>query len=84
MQRSTSFSPGLFRQYEIFDGTGKQTAPTLVLFDTVKERDVIMKYNYQVPFSEKESKGYSCERIVRVQRLNSFGGTGAGYYPGLG
>lgn len=48
---------GIFRQYEIFDGTGKQTVPTLALYDTVKERDVDVKYDYQVPFPEKESKG---------------------------
>ena len=47
----------MFRQYDIFDGTGKQTVPTFALYDTVKERDVDVKYDYQVPFPEKESKG---------------------------
>ena len=48
---------GIFRRYEIFDGTGEQTAPTLALYDVVKERDVDVKYDYQVPFPEKKSKG---------------------------
>lgn len=48
---------GIFRQYEIFDGTGKQTLPTLALYDTVKERDVDVKSDYLVPFPEKGSKG---------------------------
>ena len=52
---------GIFRRYDIFDGTGRQTVPTLALHDVVKERDVDVKYDYQVPFPEKESKG------IRVQ-----------------
>ena len=48
---------GIFSRYEIFDGTGRQIVPTLALYDVVKERDVDVKYDYQVPFPEKESKG---------------------------
>ena len=48
---------GVFRRYELDNGTGKQTGPTLALHDTTFERDVDVKYDCLVPFPTKGSKG---------------------------
>ncbi|KAL9122679.1 MAG: hypothetical protein Q9187_000765 [Circinaria calcarea] len=48
---------GIFRRYELYDGTGKQTAPTLALHDTYRARDVDVTYDCLVPFPQKGSKG---------------------------
>ncbi|RFU78092.1 cytochrome p450 [Trichoderma arundinaceum] len=31
---------GLFRKYDLYDGTGRQKTPTLDLYDTLRERDI--------------------------------------------
>ena len=48
---------GIFRRYELYDGTDKQTAPTLALYDTTRERDVDVTFDCLVPFPAKGSKG---------------------------
>ncbi|KAL9122678.1 MAG: hypothetical protein Q9187_000764 [Circinaria calcarea] len=47
---------GIFRKYDLYDGTGKQQYPTLELYDTIRERDVDMNFDYIVPFYAKGSK----------------------------
>ena len=48
---------GIFKRYELYDGTDKQTAPTLALHDTIHERDVQVIHDCLVPFPAKGSKG---------------------------
>lgn len=47
---------GIFRKYDLYDGTGKQTGPTLELFETGRE-DVDMAYDILIPFPKKGSLG---------------------------
>jgi hypothetical protein len=47
---------GIFRKYDLYDGTGKQTCPTLELFQTGRE-DVDMVADFVTPFLRKESLG---------------------------
>jgi hypothetical protein len=49
-------SAGVFRKYDLYDGTGKQTCPTLELFETGRE-DVDMDADFVTPFARKESLG---------------------------
>jgi cytochrome P450 len=55
----------IFRRYDLYDGTGKQTTPTLALYDTTWERDASVHYDYLVPFAAKGSKG------IQVQVRNA-------------
>lgn len=48
---------GIFRRYDLYDGAAKQKIPTLALFDTTKERDVDIAFDFLVPFPARESKG---------------------------
>lgn len=47
---------GIFRKYDLYDGTGKQTGPTLELFETGRE-DVEMVADFVTPFVRDESLG---------------------------
>jgi hypothetical protein len=47
---------GIFRKYDLFDGSGKQTNPTLELFETDRD-DVDIKYDLLIPFPKKGSLG---------------------------
>ena len=48
---------GIFRKYDMYDGTGKQREPTLALYDTIRERDVDADRDLIAPFPKKGSKG---------------------------
>jgi hypothetical protein len=47
---------GIFLKYDLFDGSGKQTSPTLELFETDRD-DVDIKYDFLIPFPKKGSLG---------------------------
>jgi hypothetical protein len=47
---------GVFRKYDLYDGTGKQTCPTLELFETGKE-DIECVADYVTPFIREDSLG---------------------------
>lgn len=47
---------GIFRKYDLYDGTGKQTSPTLELFKTGRE-DVDMVADFVTPFRPKGNPG---------------------------
>lgn len=47
---------GIFRKYDLYDGTGKQIGPTLELFETGRE-DVDMVYDILIPFPKDGSLG---------------------------
>ena len=51
------FLAGVFRKYDLYDGTGEQREPTLALYDTIKERDVDHVRDLLVSFPAKGSKG---------------------------
>ena len=48
---------GIFRKYELYDGTRNQRVPTLALYDTVRERDVDAVNDLVVPYPAKGSHG---------------------------
>lgn len=48
---------GIFRKYDLYDGTGNQKSPTLALYNTIRERDVDAVIDLVVPFPAKGSKG---------------------------
>lgn len=52
---------GVFRRFDLDDGTGKQTGPTLALYDTIRERDVYTIRDQIISLPVEGSKG------VRVQ-----------------
>jgi hypothetical protein len=37
---------GVFRKYDLYDGTGRQKGPTLELFETTREHDVDMAADF--------------------------------------
>lgn len=47
---------GIFRKYELYDGTGMQKGPTLELYETT-EADVDLYADYITPGSRPGSKG---------------------------
>jgi hypothetical protein len=47
---------GIFRKYELYDGTGTQKGPTLQLYETT-EADVDLYADYITPGSRPGSKG---------------------------
>ena len=47
---------GIFRKYDLYDGTGKQTGPTLELFETGRE-DVEFVADFVTPSVRKGSLG---------------------------
>jgi len=47
---------GIFRKYGAYDGTGKQTGPTLELFETTRE-DVDLVSDFAIPFAKEGSSG---------------------------
>jgi hypothetical protein len=47
---------GIFRKFDLYDGTRKQTYPTLELFETGRE-DVDIVADFVSPFTRKESLG---------------------------
>ncbi|KAJ5086802.1 hypothetical protein NUU61_008109 [Penicillium alfredii] len=47
---------GIFRKYDLDDGSGKQIGPTLALYDTTRERDVDAVIDLLVPFPAEGSK----------------------------
>ena len=51
------FLAGVFRKYDLYDGTGEQKEPTLALYDTIRERDVDYVRDLLVSFPAKGSKG---------------------------
>lgn len=48
---------GLFRKYDVYDSAIKQKTPTLALYETTREQDVDVEYDYQVPFPKSENRG---------------------------
>ena len=48
---------GIFRKYDLYDGTGMQKEPTLALYDTIKERDLDPVYDFMLGFPAKGSRG---------------------------
>lgn len=48
---------GIFRKYDLYDGTGSQKGPTLALYDTVRERDIEAVIDLVVPYPAKGSHG---------------------------
>ncbi len=48
---------GVFRRYDLYDGAIKQKTPTLILFETTRERDVDIEFDLMVPFPKRDSKG---------------------------
>ncbi len=48
---------GVFRRYDLYDGASKQKTPTLILFETTRERDVDIEFDLMVPFPKRDSKG---------------------------
>lgn len=46
----------IFRKYDLYDGTGKQTDPTLELYETGRE-DVDMVADFVTPFIKEGSLG---------------------------
>lgn len=51
------FLAAIFRKYDLYDGTNKQTGPTLALYDTVRERDIDPVVDLVVPYPAKGSHG---------------------------
>ena len=47
---------GIFRRYDLYDGTGKQTTPTLELYKTKRE-DVDMFADFVTPYVKEGSLG---------------------------
>jgi len=47
---------GIFRKYDVYDGTGTQKGPTLELFETTRE-DIDTYADFAVPFPKPGSKG---------------------------
>lgn len=47
---------GIFRKYDLYDGTGKQSGPTLELYKTGRN-DVDMAADYVTPFVRDDSLG---------------------------
>ncbi len=47
---------GVFRKYDLYDGSGRQTCPTLELYKTGRE-DVDMVADFVTPFVRDESLG---------------------------
>jgi hypothetical protein len=48
---------GIFRKYDLYDGTGIQESPALALYDTVRERDIDAVIDLVVPYPAKGSHG---------------------------
>ena len=48
---------GIFRKYDLYDGTNKQTTPTLALYETTRERDVDIESDFLIACPKSESKG---------------------------
>jgi hypothetical protein len=48
---------GIFRRYDLYDGTGKQTTPTLELYKTKREDDVDMAADITTPYLKDGSFG---------------------------
>ena len=48
---------GVFRKYDLYDGTGEQRESTLALYDTIRERDVDVARDMLIAYPEKGSKG---------------------------
>ncbi|KAF2834346.1 cytochrome P450 [Patellaria atrata CBS 101060] len=48
---------GIFRRYDRYDGTGKQSTPTLELYDTIRERDIDAVVDLVLPYPAVGSKG---------------------------
>ena len=47
---------GIFRKYDLYDGSGKQTGPTLELYETGPD-DVNMDADFVTPFLKKGRLG---------------------------
>lgn len=47
---------GIFRKYDLFDGTGTQTGPTLELYETTRQ-DVDMVADFATPYVKEGSLG---------------------------
>jgi hypothetical protein len=47
---------GIFRKYDLYDGTGKQKGPTLELFETGRE-EVDMAFDSLIPYPKKGTLG---------------------------
>ena len=52
-----SILAGVFRKYDLYDGTGGQTTPTLTLYETTRERDVDIESDVMAGYPKRESKG---------------------------
>ncbi|KAJ5295943.1 hypothetical protein N7508_010764 [Penicillium antarcticum] len=69
----------IFRKFDLDDGTGKQTGPTLALYDTTRERDIDTQRDQLIPCPVDGSKGtlptWTLSRQRRV--LSSYSGRAA-------
>ncbi len=48
---------GIFRKYDLYDSAADQKTPTIALFETTRERDVDVEFDFLVPRPKDESKG---------------------------
>lgn len=48
---------GIFRKYDLYDSAIKQKTPTLALYETTREQDVDVEYDYLIPFPKSENRG---------------------------
>lgn len=56
MQEMLIFISGIFRKYDLYDGTRTQ-GPSLALYETMRERDVDMSADMLLPATASDSKG---------------------------
>ena len=47
---------GIFRKYDLYDGKIEQRTPTLALYETIRERDVDIQYDFLVGMPKEGSK----------------------------
>jgi hypothetical protein len=58
---------GIFRKYDLYDGSGMQKGPTLELYETTRE-DVDMAHDWATPGLKEGSKGVRL--MIRQGRSN--------------
>ena len=48
---------GIFRKYDMHHSAIEQKTPTLALFETTREEDVDIEYDYLIPFPKSGNRG---------------------------
>ena len=48
---------GIFRKYDRYDGASEQKTPTLALFETTRERDVDIEYDFLIGVPRSGNQG---------------------------